>query len=128
MTKRRTRTPRKLRTIPAAFKPDFLGLLDQRFAPALAAKRTYTELVGALGGEEHLSPQRRLLIERATWTSLILAKHEHEFATSGRLNMSDYTQATHALVSLFKTLGLNRVPVNVPSLREYLEPRNDAQR
>jgi hypothetical protein len=114
---------RKLRTIPAQFVPNFLETLDQRFAPSIAAKRTYTELVNALGGEEHLSPQRRLLIERATWTSLILAKIEVDFATSGKVNLSDYTQATHALVSLFKTLGLNRVPVNVPSLHEYLEPR-----
>lgn len=117
---------RKLRTVPAKFEPNFLRTLDLRYGPALAAKKTYDELVGALGGEDNLSPQRRLLIERATWTSIILAKHEVDFATSGKVNMSDYTQATHALVSLFKTLGLNRVPVNVPSLREYLEPRPDA--
>jgi hypothetical protein len=119
----RLRSHRKLRTVPAKFNPNFLETLDLRFGPALAAKRTYCELVAALGGEENLSPQRLLLIERATWTSIMLAKHEVDFATSGKVNLSDYTQATHALVSLLKTLGLNRVPVNLPSLREYLEPR-----
>ena len=117
----RRRSPPKRRTVPAKFNPNFIATLDLRYGPALAAKRTYTEVVDALGGEENLSPQRRLLIERATWTSVILGKHEVDFATSGKVNMSDYTQATHALVSLFKTLGLNRVPVNVPSLREHRE-------
>ena len=123
----RLKSHRKLRVVPAQFETNFLRTLDLRFAVGVAAKRTHTELVEALGGEENMSPQRRLLSERATWMSLILAKHEADFATSGKVNMSDYTQACHGLLSLFKTLGLNRVQRDVPSLREYLEPR-DAKR
>lgn len=127
MTRRRLRSHHKLRVVPADFKPDFLSTLDQRFAPSIAARRTYHELVEALGGEDNLSPQRRLLIERATWTSLILAKYEVDFATSGKVNLSDYTQAVHALVSLFKTLGLNRVQRDVPSLQQYLARQGGKQ-
>ena len=65
MTKRLP-SHRKLRTIPAQFVPNFLETLDQRFAPSIAAKRTYTELVNALGGEDNLSPQRRLRTVRTS--------------------------------------------------------------
>ena len=116
-------THRKLRHVPAKFTPGFLDSLDLRFEVGAVAKRIYNELVTALGGQDSLSPQRLLLVERVVWTHIALQKLEVEFATTTKLDLNGYGQLVHVLVSLLRTLGLNRVPVNVPSLHEYLEPR-----
>ena len=121
MTTARRKKKHRSRTIPATFAPGFLNQLDQRFASSLAARRSFDELAASLGGAENLTPQRRLLVERVVWVHLMLEQAEYAFATTTKVDSNSYGQLVHVLVSLLKTLGLNRAALNVPTLRDYME-------
>lgn len=112
---------RRLRVVPAKFTVGFLDRLDRRFLPAIAARQVYEELTSALGGEDRLSPQRRMLCERVTWLHLCLQQAEQAFVKSGQFDGDHvYAQRIHALVSLLKTLGLDRVATRAPTLAEVI--------
>ena len=118
---------RILRVIPAKFTPGFLERLDRRFLPAIAAQQVYEELTTSLGGEEQLSPQRKMLLERVVWLHLALQQSEQLFVKSGKFDDDHvYSQRIHALLSLLGKLGLNRVAKRVPSLAEVLRANEPA--
>ena len=112
---------RKPRRLPERYRDNWLAEIDLRYAPARKATETLLELQEALGGAAELSPQQRMLCERATWLHLRLQSMEAEYLAGAGLDTRDYVAMTSTLVSVLHRLGMKRATRRVPSLSEYLE-------
>ena len=112
---------RKPRAIPEQYRDRWLADVDLRYAPARRATEALLELQDALGGAEELSPQQRMLAERATWLHLRLQSMEAEYLAGDGLDTKDYVAMTSTLVSVLHRLGMKRISRRVPSLSEYIE-------
>lgn len=92
----------------------------------------YAELVGALGGEDDLSPQRQLLaghvvnLEVAAALQLDFGLRQGAETKRGRQSLADYRSTVDSLRRVLGDLGLDRRERPVPSLDEYLKQRQRA--
>ena len=107
--------------------------IDRRTAGARDAIRWRDETVAALGGEDHVSPQRAALIDLATRTRCYVDRLDADLL--GRESLADSETAsllavrsrlTYLFSQLVGQIGLERVPKPVPSLAEYLAERQQA--
>jgi len=112
---------RKPRRLPEKYRDGWLADIDLRYVPARKATETLLELQHALGGPDELSPQQRMLTERATWLHLRLQSMEAEYLDGAGLDATEYTMLTSTLVRVLSRLGTHRIAQRVPNLREYLE-------
>jgi hypothetical protein len=90
-------------------------------------------LVNALGGPEHVSPQKTALIEMATRTRLFVDHidayilSQPSLVNKRRKGILPIVRERQSLVDslerILSRLGLERVPKPLPSLQEYLESK-----
>jgi len=103
--------------------------LDPRSGIAKALRHRVQLLSIDLG--EDLSRQQQLLVERVAWIELHLARTELEIIDGKRaFSATEYATLVNALTGLLRTLGVRRVPRDVPRLYEYIAAKaaeGDAQ-
>lgn len=114
------RVPAAVRKLPLRG----LTTADGRLRPVQSYRRMRKELLADTGGDV---PATRLAVIDVLAQAVAIAREE--FAAL----LADPTRDPARLVALgnlvlgaSRTLGLKRVPKNVPSLGEYLEQKNDA--
>ena len=111
----------KLTAIPDVFTPGYLADLDGRTAIAVAMRARWQELTDDMGGADRLSYAQRSLAERALWLEHWIALQERELAAGNDADTGRMTQATNALLGLYRTLGLERRARDVtPDLAAYI--------
>lgn len=108
-------------TIPARFEPRFWEDGDSRRSIVKLMRRRYKELKADAGGDR--SAQRDLLVQRATFISIILETWEVRLAEGENIELGAYTQMTNALTGLLSKLGLERQVKDVTDLKTYLKRR-----
>jgi hypothetical protein len=74
-----------------------------------------------LGEWESLSYQRRSLIKRVVWLEIVIEQQEAALSRNEEVDQGRLTQAVNSLIGLLKTLGLDRVPRDVPNLGDLIE-------
>ena len=117
----------KQQDIPEQSSSDWLEKLDGRTNLAKAVNDRYRALATDLGGTDRLSYQRRSLAKRAIWMEAVIEQQEAALSRGEDVDQAKLTQAVNSLIGLMKTLGLDRVAADVPSLHEYLKARESGQ-
>lgn len=107
-------------TVPERFDPQFLEDLDGRTLAAKRLRNRLAEVHADLGGVDVLSYSKRSLALRAIWLESWLEAREVEAAQGKPIDIGRQTQALNTLIGLWRLLGLERRPRDVPSLNEYL--------
>jgi hypothetical protein len=130
MTEKRRLISQKPSQLPARFQAGFAWELDRRSAAAREVSADLEELWIALGGVEHLSPQRAWLCERVVFLRRRMLAYESAVMAGKEPSMTSGEYSNHANVmqGYLKALGLDRVARTVPSVRSYLEGRVEAVR
>lgn len=116
---------RKPRSVPDRYSVGWLDGIDRRYRPAIKAHAQLTELHDALGGRDQLSPQQRMLTERATWLHLRLQQLEQEWLAGQGMDSREYAMLTGSLVSVLARLGLRRQARDV-SLSDILKEADES--
>lgn len=114
--------PRKSSDIPTNYSAGWLDNLDGRLGISQELRRRFHEICGDLGGGDHLSYVKRSLIERALWLEYWIAQQEAGLAHGEQVSVGQLTQAGNTLVSLYRTIGLDR-QARAPDLATYLADR-----
>lgn len=109
--------------LPDNYSHDWLERLDGRTRLAQSVRARYDALSTDLGGHDSLSYQRRSLAKRALWQEAVIEQMEAELARGKDVDLGRMTQAVNSLQGLYKTLGLDRVARDVPSLNDFLAKR-----
>lgn len=115
----------KQSALPNEYSQDWLERLDGRTSLARAVRSRFADLTTDLGGD--LSYQRRSLAKRAVWMEATIEQMEAALARGEDVDLGRMTQAVNSLQGLLKTLGLDRVARDVPSLSDYLAQRGGKQ-
>ena len=108
-------------TIPARFEPRFWEDGDSRRSIVKLMRRRYKALHADAGGER--SAQRDILIQRASFISIILETWEVRLAEGENIELGAYTQMVNALTGLLTKLGLEKHVRDVTDLKDYLKRR-----
>lgn len=107
-----------------------LGKVDGRTKQGRLMRQVRKALIAQLGGEEKLTPEQRLLVERGARLQLRCAMLD-ERMDSGKFTRYDsdvYIAASNGLRLLLRDLGLE-TPINAssaPSLAEYIASKRPA--
>lgn len=125
-----TSTPRKRRIVrttdlPQKFDRGFLDDMDRRFRPAQLVTLAVQELTDTLGGEDHVTPQQKMLIQRASWAHRRLQEMEAQYASGAGLDAGEWSTLTGSLTRCLQLLGLERRARPVPTLAEYIAAHPD---
>lgn len=110
----------KAQLTPERYSPGWIAGLDMRTAVGRDMAGRYAEVCADLGGEASLSYPQRSLIERALWCEFWLASQERDLAEGREFDAGRWTQASNALLGLWRTLGLERKARDVTDLRAYI--------
>ena len=100
--------------------------VDGRSAWVRRCKDIIEQHISDLGGYDNTSAAERSLVRRAAVLTTELERLESRFASVGEATAADldlYTRASGNLRRLLETIGLKRVPRDVPDLRSYLESK-----
>jgi hypothetical protein len=126
-----------LRTLRRRVQLQGLACLDKRSAGGQELLYWRKELTIALGGEDDLSPQKKMLVELATRQRLIIDHIDGYIMSLPSLILRRKKSVLPIVMqravlaeSLQKTLdrlGLERVPKLVPTLAEYLKEKESAR-
>ncbi len=114
-------------TIPSEFEPRFLDHMDGRTIAARTLRQRLAEVHSDLGGEAALSYAQKSLCRRAIWLESVIETMEAEAAEGGEIDVGRQTQALNSLLGLWRTLGLERKPRDVPDLQTYLRQRANGE-
>ena len=111
--------------LPAKYRRLFAWDLDRRCTAVREIATDLAELWTALGGAESLSPQRLWLIERVVFLRRRMLAFETAVLNGDEPPMTagEYSNFANVCQGHIKSLGLDRVARNVPSVRAYLEGR-----
>jgi len=110
-----------------------LSAISRRTAAGKALFRWKQDLEAALGGRENISPQKAALVDAIARTQLYVA-HVDNFIMEQPSLVNRRRKAivpilrerqvlVDSLARLLNQIGLERVPVRIPSLAEYLEKK-----
>jgi hypothetical protein len=131
MTARRSYTRHGLTAPMVRVKLAGFSAIDRRTAAARAQLAFRRDLAAALGGEADLSPQKRRLIDMTARAALLLDHVDAWLFTqrslvNGRAKtllpvLTQRQAIAEHLARLLDKLGLDRVPMQVPSLTEYVQ-------
>lgn len=113
----------KVQTLPDRYSEEWVSQLDNRTRLAATVNERLQALSADLGDWESLSYQRRSLIKRVVWLEIVIEQQEAALSRGEEVDQGRMTQATNTLIGLLKTLGLDRVPRDVPNIAEYLAAR-----
>lgn len=106
---------------PDKFSPGWLDQLDGRTGIAQAMRQRYASFTNDLGGDDRLSYQQRVLVERALWLEYYLHTQEKAMASGeAEFEPGKYTQSVNALSGLLTKLGLDRMAREV-SFTDYVK-------
>lgn len=99
-----------------------LNNLDGRSALVKAMARIQSELVSALGGDETVTPQERILIDRVSYKMARCVLFESDSLSKGGETKNDhqYLAWANSIRQDLLTLGLGRRPKAVQDLQSYL--------
>jgi hypothetical protein len=119
-----SRPPLKPVKMPGQFTPSVFDELDTRRSIVREVLKRREELVKDCGGD--ISAQRKTLVDRAAFLSLLLETKEVEAFRTGVLEATVYVQGVNALLGIFKALGLERAPRGRPGhkLDDYVRTRS----
>jgi hypothetical protein len=109
--------------IPLSYSPDWLQRLDGRTRLAQAVNQRYQDLTADLGGNENLSYQKRSICKQVVWMEAIIEQQHAALSRGEEIDQGKLTQATNSLIGLFKTVGLERVAREVPTLKDYIQDK-----
>ncbi|PTE18070.1 hypothetical protein [Phaeovulum veldkampii] len=116
----------KAQQAPERYSQGWIAGLDMRTALGRDMAARYLTVCDDLGGEASLSYAQRSLIERALWAEYWLASQERELAEGREFDAGRWTQASNALLGLWRTLGLERKAKDVTDLSSYLRRKAEA--
>jgi len=100
-----------------------LNSLDRRTAAFQRTKQLIVDIENDLGGSDRLSTGERQLVQRAACLSAVLEDQEVRWLSGQEMDPGTYTTTINALRRVLETVGLRRVPKNVPDLQAYLSAR-----
>lgn len=111
--------------VPPAASPhdNLLDLVDGRSLPVRAVRAAYAAVMADLGGEQRVSYAMRSLALRAANVETWLASVEARLLGGEKADadlLRSYLHGNNVLLGLYKTIGLRRVPKEIPSLQEFL--------
>jgi hypothetical protein len=113
--------PRKHRAVkPPLFTRD---VLDGRTSVAKAFDGLVRDIYADLGGRDQLSRIEIALVEGFAGACVVLDQLNARLLQDQRIDLSEFAQASNAMVRIASRLGLKRRAREVPSLAEYLEQR-----
>ncbi len=111
---------RALVTIPGCWQPDFVERLDRRFKIAHAVRDRIAAIESDIGGRDTLSYARRCLVRRLVWLEAVVETFEQRLAAGQTVDMGQYTQALNTLLGLLRSVGWERKPQNLRTLRDVM--------
>lgn len=106
----------------AGFKARFLTLadLDKRTAAYKRAQSLIRAMSADLGGAAEITTAQRLLIGRAAIAAVMTEDQETRFLAGAPIDPAVHATLSNSLRRLLLTIGLSRVPKNIPTLQEHL--------
>ena len=106
----------------AGFKARFLTLadLDGRTAAYKRAQSLINQMAADLGGDDQITTAQRLLIGRAAIAAVMTEDQETRFLAGAPIDPAVHATLSNSLRRLLLTIGLSRVPKNIPTLQEHL--------
>lgn len=123
----RGKSVRLLTSIPQEYSPDFMSRLDKRTVLGKAVNELHASLIEHVGGDGQVTVPLRSIVNRYTWSEMILQGMECRAAAGEELDVGSWTQMTNTQLGLARLLGLNRRSKPVESL-ESLMYRSDDQK
>lgn len=114
----------KLKDLPERYRQDWLESMDGRLGTVKVIKERLATLCDDLGGVESMSYQRRSLAKRVVWLEAMIEQHEAAMARGEDVDAGKWTQGINSLMGLLKTLGLDRVAADVPSIQSWIKERS----
>lgn len=114
------------RELPDDFEPGIIRQLDQRTQVARQLQARLYGLADDLGGWDHLSFQKKVLVERIIWMEHHLRRLDSK-AVQGEDVLAQLTQMQNSLVGLLRTVGLEREVRTVNSLEDVIARHGDRQ-
>ena len=114
----------KTKEVPEQYRADWLEAMDGRLGTVKAIRERLSMLTDDLGGVDAMSYQRRSLAKRVVWLEAMLEQHEAALARGEEVDAGRWTQGVNSLVGLLKTLGLDRVAQDVPSVQSWIKERS----
>jgi hypothetical protein len=100
-----------------------LGDLDRRTRAYQKTCDLIASIEGDLGGADRLSTGERQLAQRAALLGALAEDMEVRWLAGEEIDGAAYATLGNAQRRLFETIGLRRVPREVPSLQDYLAAR-----
>ena len=117
-------TDGKLKAIPEQYRADWLDQMDGRLGMVKVIKDRLGMLTDDLGGVEQMSYQRRSLCRRVVWLEALIEQQEIALSRGEEIDQGKWTQAVNSLMGLLKTVGLERVAQDVPSVTTWIKERS----
>jgi len=116
----RGKSVRLLAAIPEHYAPDFMERIDRRTVLGKAVLDLHTSLIEHLGGESEVTVTLRSVVNRYTWSEMILQGIECRAAGGEEVDVGSWTQMTNTQIGLARLLGLERRARPVESLHDLM--------
>jgi hypothetical protein len=117
----RGKSDKLMTRLPAAYRDNYLSLMDRRTKVCRAVLGRIAELESDAGGEAAITHARRSLIRRAAFIEVLIEGKEIDVATGQEIDAGTLTQLTNTLLGLYRVLGVERKARPVRRLREVME-------
>jgi len=107
--------------LTAQYRPNWLDESDRRRADVRSVMSARAALVNDLGGEQAISTQRFMVIDRVIFLCLRLTELERRVLEGEEIDWNHYGHISNCLTGHLKTLGLDRKVKDVGTLEQYME-------
>ena len=97
-----------------------LGDLDKRTSAYRRAQGLISAMAADLGGDDQITTTQRLLIGRAAIAAVMTEDQETRYLAGAPIDPAVHATLSNSLRRLLLTIGLSRVPKNIPTLAEHL--------
>jgi hypothetical protein len=123
----RGKSVRLLASIPKRYSPNFMERIDRRTVLGKAVFNLHAGLIEHLGGDSEVTIPLRSIVNRYTWSEMILQGIECRAASGEEVDVGSWTQLTNTQLGLARMLGLKRRPRLTETLRDIMRAGPDPE-
>lgn len=118
--KREKKAGSNLPALPGRWEPRFLENANGQIGPIRQLKKRFRQLVQ---DSDAVSYQKQMLCSRAVFLCTLCETYERLAIENGKFDHQQYLQTVNALVSVCKSLGLERARKQATRLESYINAK-----